>query len=214
VKSILFLSPHTDDIEIGAGGLIQHAVAQNYNIEVIYFSNCEQSLIEHGFPKNVLVDESMKAMAVLGVSLRDINYLNYEQRKFESHVAEMTDYLYKTYRPMKFDFVIGPWIGSVHQDHKTVAEAMMRVFRRSPTTVMMYEVFDAEGFIPNFFMPLSDKELNLKMEAFDQYKSQALIRMYDSSHIKAVAHFRGLNIGAQYAEAYVVNKGMFSLPIG
>ena len=53
---ILFLSPHTDDIEFGCGGTLARFLEQGEKVMVIAFSACQESI-----PKTIAKDTLEKA---------------------------------------------------------------------------------------------------------------------------------------------------------
>ena len=52
-KTVLALSPHTDDAEFGAGGTLARWIEEGKEIFYVAFSIAEKS-VPDGFPKNIL----------------------------------------------------------------------------------------------------------------------------------------------------------------
>jgi len=64
INTIMVLSPHTDDGEIGAGGTIARFVEEKKEIYYVAFSSCEAS-VPKGFPEDILKIECKKATNIL-----------------------------------------------------------------------------------------------------------------------------------------------------
>ena len=70
-RRVLVLAPHTDDGEIGAGGLISKLTDTGAVVHYAAFSICEESVPE-GFPKDILSKEVLAATSVLGISEENV----------------------------------------------------------------------------------------------------------------------------------------------
>jgi len=207
---ILALSPHTDDIEFGCGGTIHKMTNRGHDVCVVVFSNCKDSLIENDMDPMMLHNENIESMELLGV--QETIYLDLPNRKLFEHRAIILDYLHRLNKKKKFDIIMIPWVGDIHQDHKTVAEEALRAFRRQNVTILMYEVVAGDGFRPNYFIPLSDREMLKKKIALQCYHSQKILRKYfDPSLIYSIAEHRGIFIMEKYAEAYELVRGSFDI---
>ena len=62
---VLAISPHTDDSEIGAGGLISKLKSQGVAIDHLVLCNAFESL-DPIYPKNQLLNEAEEASNILG----------------------------------------------------------------------------------------------------------------------------------------------------
>lgn len=207
---VLVLSPHTDDLEYGCGGTVYKLIKQGHDICAVVFSNCKNSLIENGMDEMTLYQENIEAMEVLGV--KDVIYLDMDNRLLFKGREFILEFLTKLNRERQFDMIMLPWVGDIHQDHKTVAEEALRAFRRTSATILMYEIVAADGFRPNYFVPLSDKEIYKKKTALECYHSQKKLRKYfDPSLVESIAEHRGIFIMEKYAEAFELVRGRFDL---
>ena len=65
-NTILLLSPHTDDAELGCGATISKLVRQGKTVYYAAFSACEQSVLDD-VPKDILIHEVKEATAALGI---------------------------------------------------------------------------------------------------------------------------------------------------
>jgi len=101
VKTILVLSPHTDDGELGCGASINRYAEEGNTIIHIAFSVCKESLAT-GLLPDTLATEAKKANAVLGVKPENLLLLDYPVRRFDDNRQSILDEmiaLQKQYKP-------------------------------------------------------------------------------------------------------------------
>jgi LmbE family N-acetylglucosaminyl deacetylase len=79
-KKILFLAPHTDDVELGCGATLARVIEECGNVYVAAFSTAKQSLPSNT-PSNQLELEFRSAMDVYGVDTSHLFIYDYEVRK-------------------------------------------------------------------------------------------------------------------------------------
>lgn len=206
--NILVLSPHTDDLEFGCGGMIQQLIKVGHEVAVIVFSKCEKSLIENKMPADMLYKENLKALDILGI--KNITHLGLENRMMFQRRAYILQILFDYNKENDVDLLLIPSVDDLHQDHEVVSKEALRAFRRSHATILMYEGVATDNFDPNYFVLLTEDELAKKVEALMCYKSQRILRPYfDKEIITGLARHRGSFIGVKYAEAYKLVRGKF-----
>ena len=76
-------------------------------------------------------------MKFLGVNY--FKLLNFKVRKFNEKRQDILEYLVKTKNTFDPDLVVGTSINDTHQDHKVIADEMVRCFRNS-AKVISYEL--------------------------------------------------------------------------
>ena len=69
-NTILLLSPHTDDGELGCGASVAKFIEQGKRVIYVAFSACEQSVLPQ-FPKDILIQEVQQATSELGIKAED-----------------------------------------------------------------------------------------------------------------------------------------------
>ena len=197
---VLVLAPHTDDGELGCGGLINKLSILGKEVYYVAFSICEESVPE-GFPKDVLGKEVLKATKVLGIKEQNVIVKNYKVRLFTEKRQEILEGLVKLNKDLNPDLVLCPSSFDVHQDHQTINNEAKRAFKK--TTIWGYDfVWNNYEFKPTNFVTLSEENLNVKIDSLKEYNSQGF-RLYTSEKsIKTMASYRGLQIGVEYAEAF------------
>ena len=196
-KKILAIAPHTDDIELGCGGLLSR-YKNKAEIDTIAFTSAQP--LSKGSP----VDEFYDAMGLIGANTR---FLNFEPRVLNEQRQRVLDYLWKLNKEKNYDVVFCPSTYDCHQDHKVISEECFRAFKK--TTILGYELlWNCRTFRTDLFVSLEKKDLDLKMKMLDCYKTQGERVFMSKDYIYDIARTRGLQIGRKYAEAYEVIRAV------
>ena len=199
-ENVLVLAPHTDDGELGAGGLIARLSAQGTNIKYIAFSSAPESLPD-GFPRDTLVKEVHLATGVLGIS--DLVVKNYPVRNFDLHRQEILDDLIKLRKENNFDLVLIPSTSDVHQDHQVIMQEGIRAFKN--TTILGYElIWNSFNFKNHLYVKLDETHVMAKVKALQKYSSQAHRPYMSDEFVRSLAYTRGLQVNHKYAECFEV----------
>ncbi len=201
-SNILVLAPHTDDGELGLGGTINYFIENGHHVTYVAFSTAEQS-VPDGFPKDILKTEVKKATHMLGVKTEDVIIYNYEVRKLNYARQEILEELIKLRKNSHFDLVFVPSLNDIHQDHATIAHEGLRAFKN--TTVFGYElIWNNLTFNTQCFVKLQKRHIEAKVNSLKEYKSQGFRDYLSEDFIFSLAKSRGVQVGAEYAEAFEV----------
>jgi len=190
---VLALSPHTDDIELGAGGFLMKLHEQGHEIDVIVFSDC--STYWGHLP---LKEECKNSLSLIGAGLA---ILNFEMRNFDRQ--KVLDLIVACPKP---DLVLIPSSSDVHQDHKVIHNEGVRAFSRD-CSVLGYELpWNCRGFKPTYYSDLKEKHITGKLKMLSCYKSQVKLHRpyFNDELIKGHAMFRGLQVRKEFSEAFEV----------
>lgn len=204
MSRVLVLAPHTDDAEIGCGGTLARFLEEDREVFVAAFSTAEDSL-PAGWEPTVLRDEFLSAMDVFGVERERTFVFDYRVRHLHAHRQEVLEELVRMRKDIAPEIVLVPSANDVHQDHQVVHNESLRAFR--DCTVLGYELpRNHFTFSTQAFVTLERRHLDRKWEALQVYKSQMeLSRSYFSLElIEGLARVRGLQVDAEYAEAFQV----------
>jgi LmbE family N-acetylglucosaminyl deacetylase len=202
----LFVSPHTDDAELGCGGMIARALEEGAEVHVLVFSAAEESR-PPDTPPTILKDEFVLAMTALGVPSSNLQIEGFPVRYLAAHRQEILEELVRVRTRVQPSVVLAPASSDVHQDHQVVQAECLRAFK--DLTLWGYELpWNHVGFVANAFVQLERRHLDAKWEALQQYKSQfTLERPYFSwEFIEALARVRGTQVKVPYAEAFEVHR--------
>lgn len=209
-KNVLVLSPHTDDSELGAGGLISRLVSGGSRVTIVVFCNAAKSLaadlsIQAGSCCDNLLLWEFKAAA----TLQRVNtvVLNYPVREFPEHRQAILDKLRQLNRG--YDLVLAPCGFDTHQDHQVIYTEACRAFRR--VTLLGYELpWNHVNFTSPLYIRLSAMHMARKWVAISCYRSQIEMHKsyFEKDFIYGLARVRGVQAGSEYAEAYQVIQGI------
>jgi len=198
-QKILLLAPHPDDPEFSCGGSIAKWAETN---EIYYaaFSPCNKSL-PNGFADNILYQEILESISCLGIPQEHLFTYDFPVREFPAFRQEILETLIILKKEIVPDLVIMPNSKDVHQDHHVIYEEGLRAFKHC--CLLGYELpWNSLDFVSNFHVKISGENLLQKWNAISAYKSQAS-RPYSSKDVfEGLARVRGLQVNAQYAEAF------------
>ena len=203
-KKILVLAPHTDDGELGCGGSIARFCAEGREVYYAAFCLCAKSL-PASLPADTLAHECKNATAHLGIAAENLMLFNYEVRELPQFRQQILEELLKLNKDINPDMVLLPAASDVHQDHQVIHQEGMRAFKN--TTFAGYELpWNNYSFRTNFFMKLSAEQINKKVAALQQYKSQSHRNYMQPDFINSLAKVRGVQCNSDYAEAFELYK--------
>ena len=204
-KNVLFISPHTDDVELGAGGTLIKFMRAGYNILWVVFSTAEDA-VPLNMSKNILKNEFLEVVNDLKLDENNYKIFNYKVRNLHLHRQEILDSLIKIRRQFSPDIVVGPSLHDFHQDHQVVANEMVRAFKTT-SSIISYELpWNHVEFSSQFFVKLSSEIIDKKISLLKNYKSQIHMKRkyFSPEFIKGWARMRGIQINAEFAEAFEV----------
>lgn len=201
---VLVLAPHTDDAELACGGTVARLLESGAEVRIAAFSLAKESLPPGSAPER-LRDEFLNAMRVLGVDSQKAFTYDFPVRRFSDHRQDLLEELVKLrqqYRPL---VVLIPASTEVHQDHQVMHSEAVRVFR--DITVWGYELpWSCINFRGQAFVALDQEHIDLKWAALQAYESQFELQRpyFCKEFIQGLARVRGVQVRAQYAEAFEV----------
>jgi len=202
LNNILVLAPHTDDGELGAGGAISYFLGKKAKVYYAAFSTAKES-VPRGMPKDILKTEVRNATQKLGIEEKNLLIYDYQVRKLNYFRQEILEDLIKLRNKIHFDLVLMPSLNDIHQDHITVSQEGLRAFKTS--SILGYElIWNNLTFNTTCFIRLEEHHLKNKINALKAYKSQKDRDYVSAEFITSLARARGVQIGAEYAEAFEV----------
>lgn len=201
-KTILVLSPHTDDAEIGAGGSIARFVEEGHLVLMYAFSTGHPS-------RGASREEFLKAAEVLNIASCKIlgGDSLFRTRRFFTQRDKILDALVEIRKQHEPDIVLIPSRADAHQDHQVIMAEAMRAFKQC--TILGYEMPANNAFCPprlNYFVRLEEQHILQKVAAVNCYESQIGRGGAQEQLIWALARIRGLQAGAEFAEAFEALK--------
>jgi N-acetylglucosamine malate deacetylase 1 len=201
-KKILVLAPHTDDGELGCGGLIAKAVRQGATVFYAAFSTADES-VPSNFPPDQLEIEVRNATAIIGVRPENLVIYKHAVRKLNYVRQEILDELIQLRNKIKPDLVLIPSPNDIHQDHSTVAAEGIRAFKNC--SILAYElIWNNLSFATDYFCVLSNEDIQKKIKSLSAYKTQEGKAYMSPDFIRSMAVVRGTQINVSLAEAFEV----------
>ena len=200
-RRVLVLCAHTDD-EFGCAGTVRRLVEAGAEVRYLALSDCVASVPE-GLAPDVLRHECLACTAALGIPPENVEVGDFPVRYFprdRQAILERLVVLARSYRP---DLVLLPSSEDRHQDHAVVAEEGFRAFKHA--TLLGYELpQNLVAFENSAFVALSAETLDRKLAALAAYRSQGFRPYSTDAFIRGLATVRGVQCGADYAEAFEV----------
>lgn len=200
-RRVLVLGAHTDD-EFACAGTIARLVDSGSEVHLATFSSAEESVPE-GFDRDVLKREVREAIGVLGIPEQRFRLYGLPVRHFPERRQEVLEALVALRAEVEPDLVLLPALTDIHQDHGTVAREGLRAFKHA--TVLGYEMpMNDLRFEASCYVTLEPRHLDLKLRHAATYTSQGHRSYLQPDAIRSLAAVRGLQIGADAAEAFQV----------
>jgi len=178
-KKILIFSPHPDDEVIGMGATIYKIAHRGNVFKIAYLTDGERGVCgsaSQDKKKEIRRKEAQRAMAILGVKERNLEFLNlpfYYTRLPSNEDVDIVFTILTTFMP---DIIFVCIDNDPHSTHKKGAEVIDEalILYEIPTIIYCYKSI-WEEFKPrevNFCVGFDQKIMGLKIEALKQFHSQ------------------------------------------
>lgn len=208
---VLVIGAHTDDVELGAGGLMSSLLHSHVEVSVAHLSdtgNIYGNSVGDGLRR-----EAEGAFLALGGDKHKIYFGDFPTRHFTEHRQAILDFLVELKAKVGPHVVIGPSEFDSHQDHRVVAEEIRRAFRGS--TILAYDLFwNLRMQDTTVVAQLDLEDAENKVRALAQYKSQSTRAYMDPEVIRSQLRIRGSARGFTFAESFSPVQVNLSLPRG
>ena len=199
---VVCLGAHSDDIEIGAGGLLARLANSFSSMRVywIVFSGDKNRQFESRRAARLFCGEEAD-IEFHFLEFRD-GYLPYEGARPKEELHALSE----SVRP---DLVLTHCLEDQHQDHRHVAEITWNIFRNN--LILEYEIpkYESDLGHPNLYVTLSEEEMQAKVDTLLQsFVTQREKHWFTPETFRALARLRGLQAGREspFAEAFYVRK--------
>ena len=200
--SILCIGAHSDDIEIGAGGLILTLASSAIALDVHW---CVLSA-----PDERAVEARAAAADFLdAVQTRTVETADFEDGLFPSQSREIRAWLAEVRARVSPDLILVNCGNDAHQDHREVNRHVWNLFRDH--LILEYEIPKWDGDLgpKNCYAPMSNAVMTRKAELIaTHFASQREKDWFGESTFRGLARLRGLECRApeHYAEAFSLRK--------
>ncbi|MDX1639243.1 MAG: PIG-L deacetylase family protein [Balneolaceae bacterium] len=204
LNRVLVLAPHTDDAELGCGGTLVKLLENGVEVHVAAFSTARASL-PPGSDPDLLRKEFNAAMDTLEVPEKQRYIYDYQVRKLNYSRQEVLEELVKLKKEINPEMVLLPSGSDLHQDHQVVHNEGLRAFKE--ITVWGYELpWNHITFSAQAFVTLTPEQIAKKWDVLTLYRSQVEKNRnyFTEEFIRGLAKVRGVQVKAEYAEAFEV----------
>ena len=198
-KTILVLSPHTDDGELGCGGSISKLIKFN-DLYYAAFSFAKES-VPKPYEKDILKIESKKALKILGFKKENTFFYDYKVRYFNEVRQQILEKMIQLKKKIKPEIIMTPSTNDLHQDHSVVSLESIRAFKDS--CILGYELpWNILNNKCNFYITLDKVNVEIKIKCLKEYESQSNKKYFNKENITANINLRGMQINKDYAECF------------
>ena len=202
-SKVLILAPHTDDMELGCGGLVSRLTSEFASVVTcVCFSAAEES-VPLNLDRDILRREAPLAGSKLGVNPSNYNILSFPVRRFPEFRQDILDIMITFRRSCHYDLVVVPSSSDRHQDHQVIHNEACRAFKA--TSIIGYHFpWNCFDFSHDFIVQISREDLDRKILSTQCYKSQQDRKYMKPEFIESFAAYAGSLMGVSFAESFEV----------
>lgn len=200
--SLLCLGAHSDDIEIGAGGLLLNMMARGVQLDVVW---CVLSATGDR------EQEARRSAAdfLRGAASAKIEVKAFRDAYFPEEAEAIKSYLEELKTRVAPDIIVTHRRDDGHQDHREICRLTWNTFRNH--LILEYEIPKWDGDLgqPNLYVPVSARELQRKIDLLNvHFGTQRSKDWFDAEVFRGLARLRGMECRAPegYAEAFFARK--------
>ena len=193
-RTVLAISPHIDDVELGAGGTL-HALAQQNAVHYVGLS------VPPDVERHVFLAEFHESARILGLDTARTILKDFNPRNLFDARIDILQLFYDLNTKLHPDVVLIPNSNDLHQSHEVVFAEARRAFKYG--TVLGYELpWNNMEFSMDVFVTLREENVAAKVAAINAYRTQKHRMFFSNDIVGDLARVRGKQIGASYAECF------------
>jgi len=222
VNSILLVFAHPDDEVLACGGLIAK-FSKDIEFNLIFISEGDSCRFEDYKNNKAFeaihkerTEASYTAAKLLGIN--EVKHLNYPCGRLDSiniiDINKKIEEMINSYNPQ---LIITHFLDDNNNDHRIVSRSVHMAARpvfEHDISIMEAEVLSSTDwnysntFSPNLFVKLSDEDIEIKKNALKCYDKEIRSKPHSRSSygIEALSRYRGLCIGHEFAEGYILKR--------
>ncbi len=223
-KNVLTIFAHPDDETLSVGGTIHKLASNKCNVHVAIPStgvhsrkNIQNKKIRDKRLIN-LKKHAINAITGLGVKNKDIYFGTFSDNELDKYpLLELVHWVEKIIKKVKPDVILTHHRFCTNIDHQYCHEAVVVATRpkvNSHISLLCAESPSSTGYLkptrwePNYFVNLSKKDVEAKIDAIKKYKDEVRPDPHPTSPevLKALAKVRGSEGGFLYSEAFMIHK--------
>jgi LmbE family N-acetylglucosaminyl deacetylase len=224
MNNVLIIAAHPDDEVLGCGGTAAKLSAGGSQVHVLILAegltsrDAARDRSRRSGDLDDLAKTAERAAADLKVSSIELHDFP-DNRMDEIPLLEVVKVIEKKIGSILPEIIFTHFGSDLNIDHQVTNQAVLTAVRPIPgqtvKEVYFFEVPSSTewqagqpGFAPNYFVPLTEDELGLKLKALETYRSE----MRDFPHarsieaVKALVRWRGASVGYPAAEAFMTAR--------
>jgi LmbE family N-acetylglucosaminyl deacetylase len=195
--NILAIGAHPDDIEFGCAGTLIKYRQRGHRVFLLVMTEGECK----GNPK-IRREEQLESARIMGAE--EVFFGGYADTDLTCS-RELISSIERIARQVQPDFGFVPYPDDTHQDHRSLAQAVIPASRSIIRNVLYYDGLSSQNFNPTIFVDIGDV-LESKLACLEAHKSQIMNTYIQGMSIvdvaRSSAHFRGIQGRVRNAEAF------------
>ena len=206
--NVMIVVPHPDDEVLGFGGVIQKHKKAGDKVFVNFMAEIRSPRLEKQYSQSPMIGKKL-------VNVSEFQEVKLTDDEFLPNVVRLEDDITE----FKPDIIYTVFGGDNHQDHEYIFK-MIRVATRIWGPFLVKKIYLGEvlsstdqaprlsqhAFIPTYYVPLTKKEVNKKIECMKRYSGEIQKWPHPRSEkgIFNLAERRGSECGCEYAESFMI----------
>jgi len=185
---------HPDDLVVAVAGTIRAYACAGWRIRCVVLTRGEA-----GGPPDVRMQETRRALGLLGVTEKDIIFGDFPDTGLVHDHAVIQFLEDASGQP---DMALIPSIYDAHQDHVAASLAGRSAFRNTPDVLMYETPSSTVDFRPEVFVDIT-RHLRAKVGAIRCHRTQRGHRYMSPHHVRCLAEVHGFQARVPYAETFM-----------
>jgi len=197
-NNILAVGAHPDDIEYGCGGTIAKHLENGDKVFALILTRGEQG----GHPYDR--EECLNSLKALGLNESDISFGNFPDSSLPNDfnvVKFIEDVIIKN----NIQKVYTHYPHDRHQDHRNCSRSVSSAAKKVFEVMLFQGPSTSDPFEPHYFVELSDRHLEKKINSLSRYRSQIKKGIVNLETVRGFALVNGNKANVRYAEAFALN---------
>lgn len=227
-KRVMVIAAHPDDELLGLGATINKLIKDfNCTAKAVILGEGITSRTKSNnknWKHELKIHKGNMNNATKTIGYQEVASYNLPDNSFDSiALLEIVKIIEKEKELFKPDVIFVHHSGDTNIDHKKTFEALIPAVRpmegETVKTILAYETpsstewqnpFHGEIFKPNVFIEISEKNIDVKIEAmsFYEFETRPFPHPRSPESLKTIAKERGIRVGYNYAEAFMLIRSI------
>ena len=221
MEKVIVFAAHPDDELLGLGGTVRRLANEGVEVHAVIMaegitSRSDNRLVADDKELAKLQKDARKAAEIVGYKTIDFCGLP-DNRMDEIDLLDVIKIVSKYVEEYRPDTIFTHHHGDLYIDHRVTCEAVLtacrpvgeysvkRIFAFETPSSTEWNYNYVEPFNPNVYFDVSNT-IEAKTKGMDCYRSESRVFPHprSSEALRALAQYRGSNIGVDYAEAFIL----------